>query len=183
MLITFPSLVIQLIVPVLILLLCVLLLIILMMITLLETIRERDQVSDDGFAPRYYSQLVTAPTQDKCGHFKLQSIKIMESDFSKCVPALGAIKRGGLVKKKLRCKSRLAVGAAWAVAGRFRGRVWRRGVERGPGSYGRGQRDGRGHVGHGEKDGMGQEKEDGMDGEMALHAIPTIGDNHDQHGH
>ena len=80
-------------------------------------------------------------------------------------------------------KSRiLAVGAAWAVAGRFRGRVWRRGVEQG--SYGRGQGDGRGQEGHdGEKDGMGQEKEDGMDGEMALHAIPTIGDNHDQHGH
>ena len=61
------------------------------------------------------------PPQDKCGHFKLQSIKIMESDFSKCVPALGAIKRGGLVKKKSGCKSRLAVGAAWAVAG---GAAW-----------------------------------------------------------
>ena len=60
----------------------------------------------------------------------------------------------------------------------------RRGVSRGPGSYGRGQGYGRGQEGHdGEKDGMGQEKEDGMDGEMALHAIPTIGDNHDQHGH
>ena len=35
----------------------------------------------------------------------------------------------------------------------------------------------------GEKDGMGHGEEDGMDGEMALHAIPTIGDNHDQHGH
>ena len=140
-------------------------------------------MSDDGFAAATIHNLSGPPPSDKCGHFKLQSIKIMESDFSKCVPALGAIKRGGLVKKKLRCKSRLAVGAAWAVAGRFRGRVWRRGVERGPGSYGRGQRDGRGHVRHGEKDGMGQEKEDGMDGEMALHAIPTIGDNHDQHGH
>ena len=88
------------------------------------------------------------------------------------------------------CKSRLAVGAAWAVAGRFRGRVWR--VKRGPESYGRGHHgDGRGQVkdgmghqeGHGEKDGMVQEKEDGMDGEMALHGIPTIGDNHDQYGH
>ena len=91
------------------------------------------------------------------------------------------------MKEKLAgLESRLAVGAgsSWAVAGRFRGRVWRRGVERGPGSYGRGQGDGRGQVGHGEgKDGMGQEKEDGMDGEMALHAIPTIGDNHDQRGH
>ena len=85
--------------------------------------------------------------------------------------------------KKSNFRSRfLAVGAAWAVAGRFRGRVWRRGVEQG--SYGRGQGYGRGQEGHdGEKDGMGQEKEDGMDGKMALHGIPTIGDNQDQHGH
>ena len=105
----------------------------------------------------------------------------MESDFSKCVPALGAIKRGDLVKNKSK-SARLAGGAAsWAVAGRFRGRVCR--VKRGPESYGRGhQGDGRGQVkdgmghqeGHWDKDGMVQEKEDGMDGEMALHSIPTM---------
>ena len=138
----------------------------------------------------HYSHLSPQPSQDKCGHFKLQSIKIMESDFSKCVPALGAIKRGDLVKNKSK-SARLAGGAAsWAVAGRFRGRVCR--VKRGPESYGRGhQGDGRGQVkdgmghqeGHGEKDGMVQEKEDGMDGEMALHGIPTIGDDQDQPGH
>ena len=73
----------------------------------------------------------------------------------------------------------------------LQGRVWRRGVERGPGSYGRGQGDGRGHLvlvpledgmGQETKDGMGQDK-DGMDGEMALHGIPTIGDDQDQAGH
>ena len=104
----------------------------------------------------------------------------MESDFSKCVRGFGAIKRGGLVNTNFKSRI-LAVGAAWAVAGRFRGAG---ASSRGPGSYGRGQGYGRGQEGHDrEKDGMGQEKEDGMDGEMALHAIPTIGDNHDQHGH
>ena len=60
----------------------------------------------------------------------------------------------------------------------------RRGVEQGAGVLRQGAGGRQGQEGHdGEKDGMGQEKEDGMDGEMALHAIPTIGDNHDQHGH
>ena len=56
---------------------------------------------------------------------------------------------------------------------------------------GRGQGDGRGHLvlvpledgmGQEANDGMGQDK-DGMDGEMALHGIPTIGDDQDQPGH
>ena len=81
------------------------------------------------------------------------------------------------------CKSRLAVGAAWAVAGRFRGGFGAGASKggRGPTAGGRGTRHGQER--YGEKDGMGHGEEDGMDGEMALHAIPTIGDNHDQHGH
>ena len=83
-----------------------------------------------------------------------------------------------------------AVGGGVGRGRALQGRVLAE-ISRGPGWYGGGQRDGRGHLvlvpledgmGQETKDGMGQDK-DGMDGEMALHGIPTIGDDQDQAGH
>ena len=83
-----------------------------------------------------------------------------------------------------------AVGGGVGRGRALQGRVLAE-MERGPECYGRGQGDGRGHLVHvpledgtGQEtnDGMGQDK-DGMDGEMALHGIPTIGDDQDQPGH
>ena len=83
-----------------------------------------------------------------------------------------------------------AVGGGVGRGRALQGRVLAE-ISRGPGWYGRGQGGGRGHLvlvpledgmGQEAKDGMGQDK-DGMDGEMALHGIPTIGDDQDQAGH
>ena len=83
-----------------------------------------------------------------------------------------------------------AVGGGVGRGRALQGRVLAE-ISRGPGWYGRGQGDGRGHLvlvpledgmGQERKDGMGQDK-DGMDGEMALHGVPTIGDDQDQAGH
>ena len=83
-----------------------------------------------------------------------------------------------------------AVGGGVGRGRALQGRVLAE-MERGPECYGRGQGDGRGHLvlvpledgtGQETNDGMGQDK-DGMDGEMALHGIPTIGDDQDQAGH
>ena len=77
-----------------------------------------------------------------------------------------------------------AVGGGVGRGRALQGRVLAE-ISRGPAWYGRGHlvlvplEDG---MGQERKDGMGQDK-DGMDGEMALHGIPTIGDDQDQAGH